>query len=606
MTVPDGFWVGKEEHNGPPSMARPDAPESRWAWEAIVAVERPYNAVVSPDGTRVLYTLSQETSDIWVVPLSGGHPTRVTTNRPPMPYWEDGAAAWSPDGARIAYTSNGWVWVVPVAGGRPRKLIQARTPVWLDEDRLVVGVTRDEEDRIAVVRVDDPWPQPLTPAGQSCSSWTVAPEGSVLYLRHPKQDRKTTEIWRVRPGEEPTRLTGTPGMRDGWPRLSPDGDRLAFVSERSGWEEIHLLDLGDDAERRLTDDHADFSWLSWHSDGARILAVRTRMGRSDLVLIDAVDGAVTTLSPGGGWSKPSWAGEVVVAVHEDHVTPPRLVTIASGDRALTQLTAPPPAEIQASPRAPLRDVVFPSFDGLEIHGLLYRPPDRTGPAPAVVYPHGGPTSAYTDSWDPHAQYFVDKGYVWLAINYRGSTGYGRVFERANHGVWGVDDTRDCLAAYDYLVSTGWVDPDRVAIFGASYGSYMALCALAFDPEHRYACGVAKYGDSDIAISWATGDRVGREDLERMMGTPAESPREYRAGSPLWSVAEIERPLLVAHGEQDRRVGPEESQQLVDELRRLGKRFEYVTYPTEAHGLLRAGPELDFYRRLERFLDWHLM
>ena len=94
--------------------------------------------------------------------------------------------------------------------------------------------------------------------------------------------------------------------------------------------------------------------------------------------------------------------------------------------------------------------------------------------PAVVYPHGGPTDAYADEWDGHAQYFVDKGYAWLAINFRGSTGYGRDFERRNHGVWGVDDTKDCLAAADFLRTLDWVDGERLGIFGASYGSYMAL------------------------------------------------------------------------------------------------------------------------------------
>ena len=129
--------------------------------------------------------------------------------------------------------------------------------------------------------------------------------------------------------------------------------------------------------------------------------------------------------------------------------------------------------------------------------------------PAVVYPHGGPTDSYGDEWDGHAQYFVDKGYAWLAINFRGSTGYGRDFERMNHGVWGVDDTKDCLAAADFLRTLDWVDGDRLGIFGASYGSYMALLAVTDDPEHRFRCAVPKYGDCDITTSWAQGDRYGR-------------------------------------------------------------------------------------------------
>ena len=129
--------------------------------------------------------------------------------------------------------------------------------------------------------------------------------------------------------------------------------------------------------------------------------------------------------------------------------------------------------------------------------------------PAVVYPHGGPTDCYGDEWDGHAQYFVDKGYAWLAINFRGSTGYGRDFERRNHGDWGVGDTKDCLAAADFLRTLDWVDGERLGIFGASYGSYMALLAVTDDPEHRFRCAVPKYGDCDITTSWAQGDRSGR-------------------------------------------------------------------------------------------------
>ena len=91
-----------------------------------------------------------------------------------------------------------------------------------------------------------------------------------------------------------------------------------------------------------------------------------------------------------------------------------------------------------------------------------------------------------------------------------------------------------------------------------------------------------------------------------MGPPAAAREAYRAGSPFHRLENVDVPLLIAHGERDERVSPKQSEQLVAELRRLGKTFEYVTYPTEAHGLLRAGPQLDFYRRLERFLDWHLM
>jgi dipeptidyl aminopeptidase/acylaminoacyl peptidase len=264
--------------------------------------------------------------------------------------------------------------------------------------------------------------------------------------------------------------------------------------------------------------------------------------------------------------------------------------------------------VRHAPYAALEEVTFASADGLEIPALLLRPrgasPER--PAPVVVYPHGGPTDASGDDWDGEAQYFADKGYAWLAVNFRGSTGYGRDFERAEHGAWGVKDTEDCLAAADFLRTLDWVDGDRLAIYGGSYGSYMALTSVVADERNRFRCAVAKYGDCDILTSWAQGDREGVQDLERMMDHPSRAREAYRAGSPFHRLADLEVPLLIAHGERDDRVSPRQSEQLVAELRRLGKTFEYVTYPTEAHGFLRAGPALHFLRRLERFLDWHLL
>ena len=151
--------------------------------------------------------------------------------------------------------------------------------------------------------------------------------------------------------------------------------------------------------------------------------------------------------------------------------------------------------------------------------------------PGVVYPHGGPTSYTGDEWDGVAQYFVAKGYAWFAINFRGSTTYGRDFERANHGVWGVRRHADCLAAHDHLAAR----LDRPAAVGhlrCQLRQYLALLSVVDDTEHRYAARSAKYGDCDILTSWAQGDLVGRLDLERMMGHPSRPGRPTTPGSPI--------------------------------------------------------------------------
>jgi dipeptidyl aminopeptidase/acylaminoacyl peptidase len=601
------LWVGKDEHFGVPSKERPDSPEAAsWDLEAIAAVERPHDAVVSPDGENVAFVLDRDTSDIWIVPAAGGAPTRISAGRKLAAFWEDDSPAWSPDGSRLAYSSDGSVWVVPVGGGLPEEVGEGSSPHWITDDELIMTMEVDEKSRLVRTGVEDAWPRPVSGPEQNAVGARVFPEhAKLLFTDYPPSDRNSCNVWIHDLGSGKSKqLTDEPGMHDTGACLSPDGQTVAFVSERSGWYEIYLVDQGGTDLRALTDASAGFSDLSWHPSGDRILAVRSKGGVDDLVFVDVSNGEVSIVAKGGQWSSPGWSSEGPVAVHESWDTPPRLVNVTR-DGEVTALLEAVPASIKAARYTEPEEVAYQAPDGTEIRGFLFRPAGD-GPFPAVVYPHGGPTSVYGDEWDGHAQYFVDKGYGWFAINFRGSTGYGRDFERANHGVWGVEDTNDCLAAADFLSGLDWVDSDRIGIFGASYGSYMALASLALDADHRFACGVAKYGDSDIATSWAEGDRGGREDLERMMGTPAENRAAYRAGSPLWRVEDIERPILVAHGELDLRVPPAQSEQLVDALRLHQKTFEYVTYPTEGHGLLRSGPQVHFYRRLERFLDWYLM
>ena len=615
------IWVGKDEHHGVRAQKRKDLdPPPHWRLEAIARTPRPRSLTIGPDRRRAVFIEDRQTSDVYVLDLeSGAPPERLTTGRDPAPYWEDAAAYLSPDGSTVAYADEGHVWLVPAAGGPARKLVEGGGPRWIDDSRLVIDVEREEDKttRLAIVDVDDPWPRRLATGHGDLDALgdegepEPSPDGTeVAYTFTPRADLNRSSQIRVASVADGTvrRLTGVADMHDAGPRWSPDGGTIAYASERSGFYELHLVDSGGGNDRQLTTAGADFSEHEWHPDGSRLACLMNERNRWHLVVVDAADGSVEELARGGNWLSPHWTadGDLLTA-YEDHATPAELRVLSPGQEHTT-IHAPAPRAVKVAPHAELEDISYKSFDGLEIPGFLMRPRGASAdkPAPAIVYPHGGPTDAYGDWWDGHAQYFVDKGYAWLAINFRGSTGYGRDFERMNHGDWGVGDTKDCLAAADYLRTLDWVDGERLGIFGASYGSYMALLAVTDDPEHRFRCAVPKYGDCDITTSWAQGDRGGVQDLERMMGPPSAARDAYIAGSAYHRLENVEAPLFIAHGERDERVSPKQSEQLVERLRELGKTFEYVTYPTEAHGLLRAGPQLDFYRRLERFIDWHLM
>ena len=617
MPEPLSVWIGTEEFGGTatPTRRGPAAPP-HWRLDAIAATERPRSIAPSTDGRSIVFVHDRETSDVWLLDLDSRALRRLTTGRDPAPYWEDTTPALSPDGGTVAYSREGWIELVPSSGGAPRRLVEAGSPVWLDDGRLIVTVERDEQARLAVVEVADPWPRPLVRGASGLvlqgddGEAAVAPDGrTVAYSFRHRADLNRTDI-RVVDVEsgEARGLTGAAGTRDTEPVWSPDGT-LAFSAQRGEWYSVYLYDLETGLDHELAAPEADLSELRWSTDGASIAAVRSKGGRHDLVTVAVPSGEIRAWAAGGAYGAPCWSSDRdLVVTYEDQATPPQLRRV-SADGTVDVLLAPAPAAVLAAPHVTPEEVWFRSSDGFDVQALLFRPPQGGDerPAPAVVYPHGGPTECYGDEWDGHAQYLVDKGYAWLAVNFRGSTGRGKSVERMNFDDWGGGDVQDCLAAADFLRSLPWVDGERLAIFGASYGSYLALGAAVEDSGERFRAAACKYGDCNLLTSWAQGDREGVFYCgENMLGHPSRNRDAWLRGSPIHRIERVTVPLLVATGELDERVHPQQSAELVSALRGRGQTYEFVTYPTEAHGFLRAGPQIDFYRRLERFLDWYLL
>ena len=613
---PKELLTPKYERNGWVSQARPDTkPVGAWSMELLASSTRPRAHAVSPDGTRIaFYWDISDMSDLYVMPVDGGWASRLTFNRAPVAYWSDGAPQWSPDSQWIAYTNHGHVWVISAGGGKPYKVSHlmnsAWNPRWLpDSNQLLISSSIEEHDRLILIDRSGNGLQTITSGVGHDYGASISPDGQhVVYVHQPSNDFNRSDIClgNIITGEIHA-LTGTPNLHDGNPKWSPDGRKIAFISERTGFHQLFLIDVDSEQTHQLTDIVHDIVGYEWSPDNSQILCTLNDEGAYDLILVDAVTGSIEVLvSAFGVHANPHWLadGSAITYEFQDPQTPPDIYKMQLDNKAITQLTFSKPPVLDSLSQVMPERVSYKSFDGLEIPAILYRPVQPNGAA--IVYPHGGPTSQYVLSWDVVAQYFVAKGYTWIATNFRGSTGYGIEFERANHDVWGVDDTKDCLAAADYLCTLDGIDSKRIAIMGASYGSYMATCALAYDSEYRFACGVAKYGDCNIVSSWTQGDQIGREDLERMMKHPSHDREAWWAGSPILKVADIQKPLFIAHGLMDKRVHPLQSEELVDGLMRHDKVFEYVTYADEGHGFLKRATQIDFHTHLERFLDWYLL
>jgi dipeptidyl aminopeptidase/acylaminoacyl peptidase len=254
---------------------------------------------------------------------------------------------------------------------------------------------------------------------------------------------------------------------------------------------------------------------------------------------------------------------------------------------------------------------FKARDGLKIEGTLWRPTSATGKrgaarVPAVLYPHGGPTWQAYRAWVPFKQLLAREGFAFLDVDFRGSTGYGKTFRDANTGEWGNADTHDMVDAARWVAAQPWSN-GRLGIYGGSYGGYLVLTSLVDEPA-IWSAGVDLYGDSEIAESYRHGDRPGRLDLARMMGSPDDPAKAeaYRRGSPLYRAERIEAPLLILHGRKDRRVVPLMSEKMVEALEIEGKYHEVHWYDDEGHGWDKPENKRDAFNRIRAFLRRHLM
>ena len=256
-----------------------------------------------------------------------------------------------------------------------------------------------------------------------------------------------------------------------------------------------------------------------------------------------------------------------------------------------------------------RVVRFDSFDGMEIPNILWKPHQATAQAraPALVWVHGGPGGQTTRAHNALIQYLANHGYVVLGINNRGSSGYGKTFFAADDGKHGREPLWDTVAAKKYLQTLDYVDPDRIGIIGGSYGGYMTVAALAFQPE-EFKVGVNIFGVTNwlrtlesIPPYWESF----REALYKEIGNP-ETQRDFLIEtSPLFHADKITKPMLVLQGANDPRVIKPESDDIVAAVEKNGVPVEYVVFDDEGHGFSKKKNQIEGYGRILAFLDTYL-
>ena len=580
----------------------PDAGEVAFAWNktgtfeiysAPIEKERLYQLTDarersvwprwSPDGTQLAFLRDHggdERWDVWLVDREGEH-ERNLTNEPQFTHRD---IAWSPDGTRIAYVAN--------AGGKGFGI-------------HVVELGTGRKTALTDGAHDDIGPH-----------WS--PDGTrIVFSSRRDAVRTNSDIFLVPAGGGAAVKLDTRKGKDGESRdasFASDGTRIAFTTNARGREEPAIARLDGDVLgdiEYLTANIHDETEPVWRPDGRGLIYRHSEESEISIRRVFAVSHATHAVADRPGVHASARIGpdsDLVAYLYTSAREPWDVYVTRERMGTPKRLTRSLPSTIDPETLVEPVHVRYPGADGREIPALLYVPHAEAlrGGAlpPAIVHVHGGPTGQHLRWWDRASQWFANNGYVVLAPNIRGSTGYGREFQEGNRGDWGGKDLQDVVKGVDWLTKQSIADPKRIGVYGGSYGGFMTLMVLTQAPD-RFAAGVSVVG----VVSWRTLHDTTRGDLkdylERELGDPAKVPELYRDRSPLTHVSKITAPLLVLQGANDPRVPQSEAEQMIDALRKGNKTFDQHIYPGEGHGFRTRENMIDSLRRATEWFDRYL-
>ena len=585
----------------------------------------------SPDGKTIAFVSNMSgRNNIWLVPSDGGWPTQLTVSDQ-----RQSGVAWSPDGKWIAYQSDydgdeQWdIFLVSPKTGKVVNLTQTREiaeqgPVWSPDGRYLAYEVKAKTSAAYEIDVYDMVMREVkhlttgTPQDKGNYSPIWSKDGkSIVYTQdHAKGTDSNIFIADVATGKS-TLLTPHDGeQRFSADDLSPDGTTILLTSNAAnGYDNIGLLDIAAKKITWLTKDKWEIRGDAFAPDGKRVTFRADVDGNEDVYLHELATGKSTALpipkgvnEPPGGSRTFSPDGQRLIYYHNGATAPGDLWVYHLASGKSEQVTHSLVAGVRSEDMVEPYLVHYPSRDGKwTISAFLYVPFNmaRNGQNAAIVYIHGGPTSQSMNSFNRFVQFAANQGYVVLAPNYRGSTGYGKEFQQANLFDMGGGDLQDVLASVDWIKQTGHLDPKKIAVMGGSYGGYLSMMAVAKAPE-VWAAGVPIVPFVNWFTEIENEDPVLQQSDLATMGDPVKNKALYEERSPINYIDQIKAPLMLLAGGHDPRCPKSETQQVVDAIKKRGGTVDYKIYENEGHGFARVENQIDAYKRVADFLLAHVV
>jgi dipeptidyl aminopeptidase/acylaminoacyl peptidase len=599
-------------------------------------------ATWSPDGKSIAFISNMSgRNNLWLVPPEGGWPVQLTVSDQ-----RQTAPAWSPDGKWIAYQSDydgdeQWdIFLVSPKTGRVVNLTQTReiaetSPTWSPDGRYLAYEVKPKTSAAFEIDVYDTLMREVkhitTGTAQDKGNYGSIWSHDGKFIVYTQEQAKGTDsnifIAEVATGRS-TLLTPHEGEQrytatDIDPVLRNNGGRILISSNAfNGHENVGLLEFTDEggairpgAIKWITRDKWEIRGKEFSPDGKHVTFSANVDGNEDVYLHDLGTGKSTALPIAKGVNEPvggpyafSKDGSHLLYYHSGPTAPGDLWvhTLATGKSH--QVTRSLVAGIRSEDMVEPYLVHYPSRDGKwTISAFLYVPFNmaRNGQNAAIVYIHGGPTSQTVNSFNRFIQYAVNQGYMVLAPNYRGSTGYGKEFQQANLFDMGGGDLQDVLAGADWIKQTGHLDPKKIAVMGGSYGGYLSMMAVTKAPE-LWAAGVPIVPFVNWFTEIENEDPVLQQSDLATMGDPVKNKALYEERSPINFIDQVRAPLLLLAGGHDPRCPESETQQVVDAIKKRGGTVDFKIYENEGHGFARVENQIDAYQRVADFLLAHVV
>lgn len=593
--------------------------------DEIAGLPEFYHPEVSPDGKRVaVYWDGTGRNELHVVDLDAGEMRQVSDGEVPRSArWP---FRWGPDGDRMFFhrdeagDEQNDLHVIDLEGDASKVVSLDGQCILHDvsDDHLLFGSDADEQMNLYRCELDGSDVEKLTDYDQPVMVATFGPDGDrIAYAANESEDLENRDAYVAdADGRNARKLAvGEDGYETIPVSFDPAGEQLLLADNTEGLGRCGVYDLEANNVTWYGSGDYEEKPVAFKPNGAGFVATRVREAGVAAIQYHG-DGSARELDLPEGVSSFPQTGHEGVFVSDDELV---LAHGSTAERKQLYRYDLETDEREVVLEAEYGDldpdsfveaeyVTYESLDGLEIGALLYDSGER--PSPAIVRVHGGPHSQTQKEFDAFTQFLVNRGYTVLRPNYRGSTGRGREFKNHVHGDWGGGEQDDVAAGADWLAERDWIDEDRIAVLGGSYGGYSTYMQLTTRPE-RWATGVARVGITDLHALYEESMPHFKSILEEQMGDPEENADLWRERSAINHVENVDSPILMIHGVNDPRCPVSQARRFRDALEDRGwtegedDDFEYVELGEEGHGTTDIDQKTRSFELLEDYLDRRL-